>query len=153
MLLYDIGAGTASRPQLGDLAAIAVATDVVVFSWAPKGRAIESVLALKDDKVMTADTTGTGALPGPHPFAELSKRKELARIQTADGVATLWVAPTATEGRCTWLQFRNEEIPVVPCLPKGYETRRRWVFGVHTIAGHVILAGECGLRRNRVPAS
>jgi hypothetical protein len=30
-LLYDIGAGTASRTQLGDLAAIAVATDVVVF--------------------------------------------------------------------------------------------------------------------------
>jgi hypothetical protein len=114
------------------------------FYQAPKGRTIESVLALKNDKVMTADTSGTGAPPGPHPFADLSKRKEQARIETADGVATLWVAPTATEGRCTWLQFRNEEIAVVPCLPKGYEHQAALVVAVHAIAGHLILAGECG---------
>jgi hypothetical protein len=113
------------------------------FYRAPKGRAIESVFALKDNKVMTADTSGTGALPGPHPFADLSRRKELARIETSDGVATLWVAPTATEGRCTWLQFRDEEIPVVPCLPKGYEHQAALVLTVHAIAGHLILAGEC----------
>ncbi len=114
------------------------------FYRAPAGRTIESVLALKDNKVMTADTYGTGALPGPHPFADLSKRKELARIETADGVATLWVAPTATEGRCTWLQFHNEEIAVVPCLPKRYEHQAALVLAVHTIAGHLVLAGECG---------
>jgi len=114
------------------------------FYRAPEGRTIETVLALKDNKVMTADTTGTGALPGPHPFADLSKRKELATIKTADGVATLWIAPTATEGRCTWLQYRSEEIAVVPCLPKGYGHQAALVLAVHTIAGHIILSGECG---------
>jgi hypothetical protein len=114
------------------------------FYRAPEGRTIETVLALNDDTVMTADTTGTGTLPGPHPFADLSKRKELASIQTAGGVATLWVAPTRTEGRCTWLEFRNEEIAVVPCLPKGYEHQAALVLAVHRIAGHFILTGECG---------
>lgn len=108
---------------------------------APKGRAIETVLALKDGKVMTADS---GTRRGPHPFADLSKRTQVAEIETDGGAATLWTAPTRTEGRCTWLEFRNKEIPVVPCLPKGYEHQAGLAYAVHALGGRVILAGECG---------
>lgn len=108
---------------------------------APTGRAVENVLALKDGKVMTADS---GTRRGPHPFADLSKRKQVAEIETDGGAATLWTAPTRTEGRCTWLEIRNEEIPVVPCLPKGYEHQVGLAYSVHALGRHVVLAGECG---------
>jgi hypothetical protein len=45
---------------------------------------------------------------------------------------------------CRFSLFHNEEIAVVLCLPKGYEHQAALVLAVHTIAGHLVLAGECG---------
>ncbi len=113
------------------------------YYHSPKERTIDSVLALKDGKAMAADA-GPGAAPAPHPFAELAKRRQLDEIQTRDGPATLWTAPTKTEGRCTWLEFQGKEIPVIPCLPKGYEHQAALAYAVQALGGHRILAGECG---------
>jgi hypothetical protein len=114
------------------------------YYQAPKERRIEAVLGRKDGEVVAGDTTGSGTRQGPHPFADLTKRERIAQIQTEDGLATLWTAPTKTEGRCTWLELQGREIPVVPCLPKGYERQAALAYAVHRLGGSAILAGECG---------
>jgi hypothetical protein len=111
---------------------------------APAERKIVTVLGRKEGEITTADTTGAGTPPGPHPFADLAKRSRITEIRTDDGLATLWTAPTKTEGRCTWLEFQSREIPVVPCLPKGYERQAALAYAVHRLGGTAILAGECG---------
>ena len=114
------------------------------FYRASKGRAIEAVAALKKGEVVARERAPGAGPPGPHPFADLSKRHRMAEIQTDEGAATLWTAPTKTEGRCTWLEFRGEEFPVVPCLPKGYEHQVGAGIAVYLLGGDSILAGECG---------
>jgi hypothetical protein len=134
--------GSSVRPRV---IWISAPIDAGFFSYrAPTGRAIETVLASKGGNVMTADSTGTGAPAGVHPFADLSKQTEVASLQTDDGAATLWTAPTTTEGRCTWLSYGTKDIPVVPCLPKGYEHQAGLALAVHRLGGRGILTGECG---------
>jgi hypothetical protein len=108
----------------------------------PDGRTITKVAALKGDTVMAADTGS--ASREAHPLADLSKRKQVAEFQTNDGPATFWTAPTPTGGRCTWLEFQGTEIPIVPCLPAGYEHQAGVAIAVRALGGHLILAGECG---------
>jgi hypothetical protein len=114
------------------------------YYQAPKDRTIEAVLGRKDGDVVAGDAFGSGARQDPHPFADLTKRERIAEIQTGDGLATLWIAPTKTDGRCTWLEFQDRELPVVPCLPKGYERQAALGYAVHRLGGIAILAGECG---------
>jgi hypothetical protein len=52
--------------------------------------------------------------------------------------------PTLYEGRCTWLEFGSEAIPVTPCLPNGYENQDALGLAVHALGNRSILAGECG---------
>ena len=111
---------------------------------APTGKAITAVRALKEGTVTSADVGGAGPSPGPHPFADLSKKTEVASVEASDGRVTLWTAPTLTEGRCAWLQYGSRDIPVAPCLPKGYEHQAALALAVHALGGHSILAGECG---------
>ncbi|HTY29412.1 MAG TPA: hypothetical protein VMD51_14895 [Mycobacterium sp.] len=111
---------------------------------APPGQAITNVRALHAGSVVAADNYGSGAPQGPHPFADLSRKAEIATIQTDTGSAVLWTAPTETDERCTWLQFQQEEISVVPCLPQGYVHQTGFAFAVHRLGDHQILAGECG---------
>ena len=114
------------------------------YYQAPPGETIAKVSALHDGTIVAADNYGSGAPQGPHPFADLSKKAEVGTIQTDTGSAILWTAPTDTDERCTWLQFQQQEIPVVPCLPQGYVHQAGLALGVHTLGGHQILAGECG---------
>jgi hypothetical protein len=108
----------------------------------PEGRTIRTVLALQGDEVIAAD--GEGAPGGPHPFADLSKRDQVAEIETNDGTVTLWTAPTKTEGRCAWIEFQGEEQQATPCLPKGYEHQTALAYRIESLGGHTILVGECG---------
>ena len=115
------------------------------FYRAPAGHTITAVRALRRGTVVAADDGGSGAAaPGAHPFADLARKTKIAAIQTDAGAATLWTAPTLTDGRCTWLQYRQQELSVMPCLPQGYEHQAALAFGVHALGGHTILAGECG---------
>lgn len=109
---------------------------------APDGRTIAKVASVKGHKVMAADTGNPSN--EAHPLADLSQRTQVAEFQTNDGPATFWTAPTPTEGRCTWLEFQNTETPIVPCLPAGYEHQAALSYAVHSLGGHLILAGECG---------
>lgn len=107
----------------------------------PKGRTIRTVFALKGDNVVAGDGKGAG---GPHPFADLSKRDQVAEIETDDGPITLWTAPTKTEGRCAWVEFQGHELQAAPCLPKGYEHQAALAYRIASLGGHTILVGECG---------
>ncbi len=141
-VLITLDDGSTVRPRV---VWISPPIDAGFFHYlAPNGRAIATVEGWKDGEVVTADMTGTGERPGPHPFADLAKRNRIAEIQMNAGSATLWTAPTKTEGRCTWLEFGGREISVVPCLPKGYEHQAGLALAVHALGGHTILAGECG---------
>jgi hypothetical protein len=110
---------------------------------APQGRAIEAVAGLKEGEVVARETAAGRAALGPHPFADLSKRDRVTEIQTDEGVAILWTAPTKTEGRCAWLEFGGEERAVTPCLPKGYE-HQAGGYLVYRLGRISILAGQCG---------
>ena len=116
---------------------------------APQGRAIEAVAALNEGEVVARESARGGAAPGPHAFADLSKRDRVAEIQTDEGAAVLWTAPTKTEGRCAWLEFGDEELEVTPCFPKGYEHQVGAGFNVYRLGGVSILAGHCGYRAVR----
>jgi hypothetical protein len=102
--------------------------------------------------VVTIALMGNGVLTGParvggeRPYADFSRRTRVGRIATSTGTATLWRAPTKTGGRCTWLEFRGEEIPVAPCTPNGQPHPARLAFAVFSVAGRNILAGACGYR-------
>jgi hypothetical protein len=111
---------------------------------APQGRVIEAVAALKEGEVVARETEAGSAPPEPHPFADLSKRDRVTEIQTDEGVAILWTAPTKTEGRCAWLEFRGEERAVTPCFPKGYEHQAGAGYNVYQLGGVSVLAGHCG---------
>jgi len=110
---------------------------------APEGRHIETVLALDGSEVVAA--AGKHVPGGPHPFADLSRRSEVGKIDTAAGPVTLWTAPTRTEGRCAWLEFQGRETQL-GCLPKGYEHQAGLGYNTRLFGGHTVLVGTCGYR-------
>jgi hypothetical protein len=110
----------------------------------PKGRTIRTVLALNGDDAVAADGNGAPGGRGPHPFADLSKREQVAEIEIDEGPITLWVAPTKTEGRCAWVEFQGHELEAAPCLPKGYEHQGALAYRIQPLGGHTILVGQCG---------
>jgi hypothetical protein len=78
------------------------------------------------------------------PFADLSKRRQLAQAETRRGSVTLWAAPTKTDERCAWLAFRRREIAVESCLPSAY-VHQGWLGArVYLLGGRSIFAGPCG---------
>ncbi len=95
------------------------------YYQAPPGKTIANVSALQDGTVVAADNHGSGEPQGPHPFADLSKKAEIATTKTDAGSAILWTAPTETNERCTWLQFQQQEIAVVPLPPPGLRAPSR----------------------------
>jgi hypothetical protein len=109
------------------------------------GHLISAVVALdRDGNFIASDSLDHNRFTVPPLDAILDRAKQVAVIETGDGPAVLRTAPTRYEGRCTWLEFGAEEIPVTRCLPKGYEHQAALGIAVHALAGHIILVGECG---------
>ena len=109
------------------------------------GHLISAVVALdRDGKLVASESLDRNRSTAPPADAILDQAKQVAAIETSAGPAVLRAAPTRYEGRCVWLEFGSEAIPVVPCLPKGYEHQVALVFAVHSLGGRLILAGECG---------
>lgn len=83
-----------------------------------QGREIEAIVALNGDgEVIFEDSPlARRSLSG----ALRDKREEMVRLATRDGEAVVWEAPTQYEGRCAWLEYKNQSVVFVPCLPKGY---------------------------------
>jgi hypothetical protein len=109
------------------------------------GHLISAVVALdRDGKLITSESLGRNGSTTPPVDAIRDQATQVAVIETSVGPAVLRAAPTRYEGRCTWLEFGSEAIPVVPCLPKGYEHQAALALAVHSLGGRLILAGECG---------
>jgi|SRR5215218_2896229 len=90
--------------------------------------------------------TGRARVSGERPYADFTRRTRIDEIGTSMGTATLWTAPTKTGGRCTWVQLRGLEIPVVPCTPKGRPLATRLALAVFSVDGRRVVAGVCGYR-------
>jgi hypothetical protein len=132
--------GTAVRPEL---AWISKPIEAGFFFYvAPSKRSVVEVVGLRDGEAVTGEESSFR--PGPHPYAQLDERRQLAQIHTHEGPVVLWSAPTLTNGRCVWLEFHGEERAVTPCLPTGYERQAAFSGGVHDFGDTTVLAGECG---------
>lgn len=132
--------GQTVRPRL---TWISKPIDAGFFRYAaPANRDVVAVVGFRDGEEVIGENLGT--TPGPHPYARLDERTKLAELATADGPVRLWAAPTKTDGRCVWLEFRSEERAVAPCLPRGYEGQAALALSLHDFGGTPVLAGECG---------
>jgi hypothetical protein len=102
------------------------------------GHEISTVVALDGKgRVVTQDDRRAEV---PPPDALIDEKRAAIRV----GDAVLWVAPTRYEGRCAWLELQGKEIPIAPCLPKGYDRQAVLGLSVHSRGGDAILAGACG---------
>jgi hypothetical protein len=109
------------------------------------GHLISAAVALdRDGRLITSKSLDRNPSEGPPQDAILDQSRQLTVIETGDGPAVLHTAPTRYEGRCTWFEFGNETMSVVPCLPKGYEHQPGLALAVHSLGSKLILAGECG---------
>ena len=109
------------------------------------GHLISAAVALdRDGEIIVTDSLGRNRATTPPTDAILDQARQVAVIENDAGPAVLRAAPTRYEGRCMWLEFGSDAIPVVPCLPKGYEHQAALALAVHSLGGRLILAGECG---------
>ena len=109
------------------------------------GHLISEVVALDaDGKAVTSDSLSRNRRAGLLADAIEEQAKQVAAIETASGPVVLRTAPTRYEGRCAWLEFDGEAIPVTPCLPKGYENQAALGLAVRRFGDRSILFGECG---------
>lgn len=87
------------------------------------GHAIASVVALDDKGELVTqqgaarDLRDVNGLPADALVAE---KTAAGRIETRQGPATVWEAPTRYEGHCWWFELEGRALPVAPCLPHGY---------------------------------
>lgn len=87
------------------------------------GHAIASVAALSDKgEVVTQEGVARDLefRSGVPADALVADKSATLRIETRQGQATIWEAPTRYEGRCWWLEFAGKGLPVAPCLPRRY---------------------------------
>jgi hypothetical protein len=81
-----------------------------------------AVVALDGEGNLVAEDRGRPQYSTGEPPAEavLQERESAVRIETRQGEAIVWRAPTRYEGRCAWLEFAGRSLAFVPCMPKGY---------------------------------
>lgn len=87
-----------------------------------EGREISAVVALDSDGNIVAEARSdvresTGR---PPTEAVMADREAVARIDTRQGEAVVWEAPTRYEGRCAWLEFAGRSLAFAPCMPKDH---------------------------------
>lgn len=87
------------------------------------GHGIASVAALDDEgEVVTQDAVAEHPTVEGVPADALADEKSAAvELETRQGTAVVWKAPTRYDGRCWWLEFEGENLPVAPCLPARYQ--------------------------------
>jgi hypothetical protein len=86
------------------------------------GHEIGAVVALDGEGNIVAEDRGRPQHSTGEPPTEavLQERESAVRIETRQGEAIVWQAPTRYEGRCAWLEFAGRSLAFVPCMPKGY---------------------------------
>jgi hypothetical protein len=86
------------------------------------GHRAASVVALDSHgERVTEEQLGIGDAPrDPLADAVMSERHAELTLETAHGKATVYTAPTRYDGHCVFLNFEGKDVPLYPCLPKGY---------------------------------
>jgi hypothetical protein len=96
--------------------------------------------------VVSASYNGSAVEPVPPVDAIQDEKTALARVQTSDGEAILWRAPTRYGTSCAWIQL-GERAHTLGCLRPGYHNPYyTWLLTRRS----VVVAGEVGPRFDRV---
>jgi hypothetical protein len=110
------------------------------------GHEVTAVVALdRSGNVVTEDTDVARQAGGTPPDAVVSDEKPIASVETEEGTATLYVAPTRYSGRCAWLQLGGRNLLFTPCVPHGYAFAP-FALRFAPTAADVVLAGWAGER-------
>lgn len=110
------------------------------------GRTPEAVVALDEDGDVVTEapvSPGRGALAGPQPEALVERKRLAGEISVAGQPARVWIAPSNTEGRCAWVEYRGDSVGAFRCLPKrspsqGIGIGERSLGGVRFLVGQVM---------------
>jgi hypothetical protein len=114
------------------------------------GHEVTAVVALdRSGNVVTEDTDVARQAGGPPPDAVVSDEKPIASVETEEGTATLYVAPTRYSGRCAWLELGGRNLLFTPCVPHGYALAP-FALRFAPTADDVVLAGSVDERVARV---
>lgn len=107
-----------------------------------EGREISAVVALDREGNIVAEDRGRPRESTGKPPVEavVADREAVARIDTRQGEAVVWEAPTRYEGRCVWLEFAGRSLAFQPCMPKGH-AHGPFAFRFVPTASDVLLVG------------
>jgi hypothetical protein len=111
------------------------------------GHELSAVVVLDADGNVVAEDRGrpresTGR---PPVDAVLDAKEPVVRIETRQGQAVIWEAPTRYEGRCAWLAYAGRSLAFVPCMPKGH-SYYNFAFRFVPTESNVLLVGAVQAR-------
>jgi hypothetical protein len=88
-------------------------------------------------------------LTAPQPEALVDQKHRVLTVEVDGDPLTVWSAPSNTEGRCTWFEYRSRTGQVHSCRPRGDEPDVVSAAIVH-LAGARFLLGQAPTRADRV---
>lgn len=157
-LVIDFRDGEIARPTLLNVSAPIRAA---FYSYSvPESRRTpeKTVVAVRatDGDGNTVSTFGVplAHLPMPDPISDaiVSDRRSAAHIETRDGSAEIWTAPTRYGGTCAWAEVGGSYRFLAPCQAAGYELDGFSIQPIVT-AKTVVLAGTVSERFKGVTVS
>lgn len=100
---------------------------------------VVSVSVLDEGRVLTEQRfRHRKPLTAPQPEALVDQKRLALEIEVDGDLLTAWVAPSNTEGRCTWLEFRGRAAPHV-CRARGYAPELVSAAVTHFAGGRFLL--------------
>jgi hypothetical protein len=130
-----------------DVAWVGAPINAGFFAYEPDAGRVPTELVGIDEggDVITQHPLGRAVAQSLLADAVVDDREELAAVETDDGAARLWVAPTRYDGRCAWVEHNGKRFPAARCAPKGYDWEGVGVRAVE-IGGTGFLLGTAGPR-------
>jgi hypothetical protein len=110
----------------------------------PAGRTPEALVAVDEDGDIVVEelvSPGSGKLAAPQAQALVERKRLAGEIRVQGQPARVWIAPSNTEGRCAWVEYRGDSVGAFRCLPKRYPSQGI-AFGERSLGGARFLVGQ-----------
>lgn len=110
------------RSEPVDVAWVGAPINAGFFAYEPqRGRVPRELVGIgAKGEVVTVHPLGRATVESLLADALVDDKRELAAVETRDGTARLWAAPTRYEGRCAWVEHLGRRLPAARCVPEGY---------------------------------
>jgi len=84
---------------------------------------VVSVAALDEDGELLTEQRFRHRAPlvAPQPEALVDRKHRFLTVEVDGDPLTVWTAPSNTEGRCAWFEYRGRTGQIDTCLPRGEE--------------------------------